>query len=85
MYEENDRKRRKITNRKGKRIYNWVLWLYFMLEIPSTINILSQIKVCTDDKLLEGYTQESYTSMLSDKIKLLEELKWEFIDSLYAK
>ena len=56
-----------------------------MLEIPSTINILSQIKVCIDDKLLEGYTQESYMSMLSDKIKLLEELKWEFIDSLYAK
>lgn len=56
--------------------------LYFMLMIPSIINILSQIKVCTEDKLLEGYTQESYMSMLSDKIKLLEEFNWEFIKSL---
>ena len=56
-----------------------------MLEIPSTINILSQIKVCTEEELLKGYTQETYMSMLSDKMKLLEELKREFIDSLYAK
>lgn len=59
--------------------------LYFMLEIPSTINILSQIKVCREEELLKGYTQETYMSMLSDKMKLLEELKREFIDSLYAK
>ncbi len=57
--------------------------LYFMLMIPSIINILSQIKVCTDDKLLEGYTQESYMNMLSDKMKLLEDLRGEFINSLY--
>lgn len=57
--------------------------LYFTLMIPSIINILSQIKVCTEDKLLEGYTQESYMSMLSDKMKLLEELRWEFINSLH--
>lgn len=55
---------------------------YFMLEIPSVINILSHIKVCTEKNLLKGYTQETYMSMLADKIKQLENLKWEFIDSL---
>ncbi len=56
--------------------------LYFMREIPSVINMLSQIKVCTEEEQLKGYTQETYMSMLSDKIKQLEELKWEFIKSL---
>ena len=55
---------------------------YFMVMIPSIINILSQIKVCTAENLAKGYTQESYMSMLSDKIKLLDELSWEFINSL---
>ncbi len=53
-----------------------------MNEILSVINILSQIKVCTEENLLKGYTQETYISMLADKIKQLEELKYEFIDSL---
>ena len=53
-----------------------------MVMIPSIINILSQIKVCTEENLAKGYTQESYMSMLSDKIKLLDELSWEFINSL---
>ena len=55
---------------------------YFMLEIPSVINILSHINVCTEENLLKGYTQETYMSMLADKINQLESLKWEFIDSL---
>lgn len=55
---------------------------YFMNDIPSVINILSHIRVCTEEDLLKGYTQETYISMLADKIKQLEELKQEFIDSL---
>ncbi len=55
---------------------------YFMNDIPSVINILSQIRVCTEENLSKGYTQETYISMLADKIKQLEELKQEFIDSL---
>lgn len=45
-------------------------------------NSNSLTKVCTEENLLTGYTQETYMNMLTDKIKQLEELKWEFIDSL---
>lgn len=65
-----------------EEVYPKEFVLYFVREIPSVINILSQIKVCTEEKLLEGYTQETYMSMLADKIKQLENLKWEFIKSL---
>ncbi len=66
----------------GEEFYPKRFVLYFMNDIPSVINILSRIKVCTEENLLKGYTQETYISMLADKIKQLEELKWEFIDSL---
>lgn len=56
--------------------------LYFVREIPSIVNILSQIKICTEENILKGYTQETYMSMLADKVRQLEELKWEFTKSL---
>jgi hypothetical protein len=56
---------------------------YFVREIPSVINMLSHIKVCTEENILKGYTQESYMDMLAEKRKQLEELKWEFEKSLF--
>ncbi len=56
--------------------------LYFMLEIPSVINILSHIKKCTEKDLKSGYTEETYLAMIADRKKQLKDLRWEFIDSL---
>ncbi len=55
---------------------------YFMNDIPSVINMLSNFKVCTEENIRQGYTQETYTSMIADKIKQLKEFQWKFIRSL---
>lgn len=52
---------------------------YFMLDIPVVIDILSIIKDSTETP--RGYTQESYVNMLSERMRLLDELCQEFIDS----
>ena len=52
--------------------------LYHMRNLPSVVNILSQLTVCTEKYSLEGYTDETYRGMLADKIKELHKLKWEF-------
>lgn len=57
--------------------------MYFMLEIPSIINILSHFKTCNEKERLAGYTEESYLSMIAERRKQLEELRKEFIDSLW--
>ena len=56
--------------------------IYFMREIPSIINMLSHFKVCTEKELLDGYTDETYQSMLEERREQLEKLRWEFIRSL---
>lgn len=57
--------------------------MYFMLEIPSIINMLSHFKTCNEKERLAGYTEESYLSMIAERRKQLEELRKEFIDSLW--
>lgn len=59
--------------------------IYFMREIPSIINMLSHFKKCTKKELLlDGYTDETYLSMIAEKIEELKKLRWEFIKSLEA-
>ena len=57
---------------------------YFVLNIPSIINILSNFKGCTDEELRKGYTVESYLSMIAERIKELKKLETEFQNSLWA-
>lgn len=59
--------------------------LYFMREIPSIINILSYFKAGTEEELLVDYTEETYLSMIAERMEQLEKLRWEFIDSLVDK
>lgn len=56
---------------------------YFMNEIPAIINMLSHFKVCTEENFKEGYTQETYMSMIADRKKQLNELIEEFNKTLY--
>ncbi len=56
---------------------------YFMNDIPSVINMLSHFKVCTEENLKKGYTQETYMSMIADRIKQLKKLIDEFRETLY--
>lgn len=56
---------------------------YFMNDIPAITNMLSHFKVCTEENRKRGYTQETYMSMIADKIKQLNELMWEFKDTLW--
>lgn len=57
--------------------------VYFMIEIPSVINMLSHFKKCTEKEYLLGYTDESYLSMIAERIKQLNKLRREFIDTLW--
>lgn len=55
---------------------------YFVRDIPRIISILSHFKICTEKELAAGYTQETYQSMIEERIEQLNELCKEFIDSL---
>lgn len=55
---------------------------YFMREIPALIDILSHFKHGSEKELLAGYTDESYRSMIAERIEQLEEFRQEFIRSL---
>ncbi len=56
---------------------------YFLRDIPAIINILSQYKTCTEKELLEaGYTDETYLSMIAERMQQLKNLCGEFISSL---
>ncbi len=57
---------------------------YFMNDIDAIINSLSHFKVCTEKNIKQGYTQETYMSMVEDRKKQLNELIWEFRDTLYT-
>lgn len=56
---------------------------YFMNDIDAIINMLSHFKVCTEENIKQGYTQETYMSMISDKKKQINELMWEFRKTLH--
>ncbi len=59
--------------------------MYFILEIPSVINMLSHWKTGSQEDMLPGetYTEEKFLSMIAERIKQLEELRKEFIQSLW--
>lgn len=57
--------------------------MYFMLEIPSIINMLSHFRKCNEKEISAGYTEETFLSMIAERIKQLEELRKEFFDSLW--
>ncbi len=57
---------------------------YFMNDINDIINMLSHFKVCTEKNIKQGYTQETYMSMVADRKKQLNELMWEFRRTLYT-
>ncbi|MEY8515476.1 hypothetical protein AALC25_00840 [Lachnospiraceae bacterium 29-84] len=57
---------------------------YFVLNIPSIINILSNFRGCTDEEIRMGYTQETYLNMIAEKIKELKKLQLEFQKSLWV-
>ncbi|MCL1935056.1 MAG: hypothetical protein FWF57_01560 [Defluviitaleaceae bacterium] len=57
--------------------------VYFMVDIPSIIEMLSNFKFC-DEKIGEKeYTKESYEEYISERINKLKNLKKDFIKSLY--
>ena len=55
---------------------------YFMLQIPSVINILSHIRGCTEEDLRPGYTKESYLEKISILTEQLRQFYYEFELSL---
>lgn len=57
---------------------------YFMNDIDAIINMLSHFKVCTEENIKQGYTQETYMNMIEDRKKQLKELMWEFRDTLWT-
>ena len=73
-----------IKDYENEEGYPKIFINYFVLNIPSIINILSNFKGCTDEELRKGYTVESYLSMIDERIKELKELKMEFENSLWA-
>ena len=56
--------------------------IYFMREIPSIIEMLSHFKVCPEDYIQEGYTQESYRNLIAERVERLQKLRKDFIKSL---
>lgn len=72
-----------IKDYENEECYPKIFIKYFVLNIPSIINILSNFKGCTDEELRKGYTVESYLSMIAERIKELKKLKMEFEDSLW--
>lgn len=57
---------------------------YFDLNISSIINILSNIRGCTDEEIREYGSKEAYLSMIAERIKELKKLKLEFQNSLWS-
>lgn len=67
-----------IKDYENEDCYPKIFINYFVLNIPSIINILSNFKGCTDEELRKGYTVESYLSMIAERIKELKNFKWSF-------
>ena len=73
-----------IKDYENEECYPKIFINYFILNIPSIINILSNFKGCTDEELRKGYTVESYLSMIAERIKELKKLTMEFQNSLWV-
>ena len=73
-----------IKDYENEECYPKIFIRYFVLNIRSVINILSNFKGCTDEELRKGYTVESYLSMIAERIKELKKLETEFQNSLWA-
>ena len=71
-----------IKDYKDKDDYPKHFIRYFMIEVPSIINIISHFKRCDEKALSEGYTDETYLNMIAEKVKQLKALRDEFISSL---
>ena len=74
-----------IKDYKDEECYPKVFVSYFTRNIPSVINILSNFRGCTDKEIQEGYTEETYLSMIAERIKELKNLQLEFEHSLYEQ
>ena len=74
-----------IKDYKDKDDYPKHFIRYFMIEVPSVINLISHFKRCDEKALSEGYTEETYLNMIAEKVKQLEKLRWDFIYSLIDK
>ncbi|MCM1540896.1 MAG: hypothetical protein NC121_06495 [Blautia sp.] len=70
---------------KDEDYYPKVFVRYFMLNIPSVINILSGFKRCSDEEKQKGYTDETYLSMIAERMKELKNLQLEFMHSLWTE
>lgn len=71
-----------IEDCKNEDCYPKVFVSYFFRNIPSIINILSGFRGCTDEEIREGYTEETYLSMIAERIQELKNIQLEFMDSL---
>ena len=58
-----------IEDYKNEDFYPKVFVSYFFSNIPSIINILSGFIGCTDEEIREGYTEETYLSMIAERIQ----------------
>lgn len=67
---------------KDEAYYPKVFVNYFIRNIPSVINILSGFKRCSDEEIQKGYTEETYLSMIAERIEELKKLQLEFSRSL---
>ncbi|SHJ74222.1 hypothetical protein SAMN02745136_00701 [Anaerocolumna jejuensis DSM 15929] len=56
--------------------------IYIMRDIPSIIGMLSHFKVCTEDYIQKGYTQESYRNLIAERVERLQKVIEDFIMSL---
>lgn len=57
----------------------------YMQNIPTIVHMLSQFQKCSQINLEEGYTQETYLKMISNKIDELNQLYDIFMNSLAQK
>ena len=57
----------------------------YMQNIPTIVHMLSQFQKCSQKNLEEGYTQETYLKMISNKIDELNQLYDIFMNSLAQK
>lgn len=72
---------REVMKDYEKEDYYPKIFLRYMIEIESMIDIMSRFKECTDEELEAGYTVETY----KERIRQLKEIKKEFVDTLLFK
>ena len=72
-----------IKDYENEECYPKIFVKYFVLNIPSIINILSGFRHCPDEEISEYHTEEMYLNMIAERIKELKNLQREFINSLW--